>query len=268
MLKIGLLIGSIAGVLQNYIDWLLNFLRVTGLSIGSLVLFLFIFWLVVNVVLSLLAEILPMIKRLISLFEYIFFPGSLMSVVWRIFVLKKLNIPTEQKVSFSWGWMRAAINVERSFQSTREAFLFFYAPFLNLLVIAIWIMPGILLFEWLDTLINGTVFYWIWIYVLISLVIMGLPGIVAMFAPLQVSVIKTPEFYLFVIFYVLIAPLTLILWGWGLTVIFSLLYAISAFYEIEKISRKEAQRLYLNWDKVFKKTEEKPTYLTLADEHQ
>ena len=83
----------------------------------------------------------------------------------------------------------------------------------------------------------------------------GLPNVVDLFAPLQISIIKVPEIYLFVVFYVIIAPMTLIFWGWGITVIFSLLYGISSFYAVNKISKKESDRLSKVFHKYFSKKE-------------
>ena len=126
---------------------------------------------------------------------------------------------------------------------------------MNIPILILWIIPGMLLFQWLDSLIDKTVFYWIWLYVLISLLLYGLPDLSDFFAPLQISIIKVPEFYLFVVFYVIIAPITLILWGWGITLIFTLFYAITSFYEIEKISKSETKRLSLSFNKYFSKKE-------------
>ena len=90
-----------------------------------------------------------------------------------------------------------------------------------------------------------------------SLLVYGLPSIMEIVAPLQISLVKTPEFYLFIVFYVIIAPTTLIFWGSGITIIFSLLYAISAFYEVKKISEKETERIALGLDKVYHGTKVK-----------
>jgi hypothetical protein len=56
---------------------------------------------------------------------------------------------------------------------------------------------------------------------------------------------------------VLIAPITLVLWGYGITIIFSLIYAIIAFYEVRKIAKKEEKRLASKFDKTFRQTEYK-----------
>lgn len=249
-------IVQISAVLQDNLEWMKTLLKYLGLSFSSLFLFLFIIWLVLDVLVSLLREF-PLFKGIFYSLEYLLIPGTIMRSVWRVLVLKKLNYTTEQQINFSFGWVRFAIKLKQPFKSMRDAFFFFYAPALNLFVIIIWIIPGALLFEWLDTVIGQTVFYWIWLYFLISLVIMGLPAIHDLLAPLQTSIVKTPEFYIFLIFYVLLAPLTLVLWGWGITVIFSLFYAITTIYEVEKISRKETHRLSLSFDKFFAKGKSK-----------
>ena len=243
-------------IIQNYLEWLKNILKYTGLSFGSIFLFLFIAWVIFAVFISLLQEF-PIFKGFLKASEFLLFPGTIMHSVWRVFVLKKLNYSTEQVTSFSFGRIRFGIRIRQPFKSMRDSVLFFYAPALNVFVIIIWIMPGALLFEWLDSLIGQTVFYWIWFYILVSLTIMGLPSIWDLVAPLETSIVKTPEFYIFVIFYVILAPLTLVLWGWGITVIFSLFYAITAIYEVEKISRKETHRLSLAFDKFFAKGKSK-----------
>jgi len=247
---------QISSVLQDNLVWMKNILKYLGLSFSSLFLFLFIIWLIVNVFASLLRE-LPLFKAIFGVLEYFMIPGTIMRSVWRVFILKKLNYSTEQQINFSFGWIRFAIKIKQPFKSMRDAFLFFYAPVINVFVIIIWIIPGALLFEWLDSLIGQTIFYWIWLYFLLSLVLMGLPAIHDLLAPLQTSIVKTPEFYIFLIFYVLLAPITLVLWGWGITVIFSLFYAITAIYEVEKISRKETHRLSLAFDKFFAKGKSK-----------
>jgi len=248
-----------AAILENYINWILNFLKLTGMTLGSILLMVFIVYLIINILLSILGEIFPFIKGIIRLLEYILFPGSLMHVVWHVYAAKKLNYTTEQQVVFSWGWTRTGIKVNQPFKNMREGIIFFWAPLMNIPIIIAWVIPGMYLFQWLDTLIGKDVFYWIWLYILFSLVMQGLPNIVDLFAPLQISVIKVPEFYLFVVFYVIIAPMTLILWGWGITVIFSLLYGISMFYAVNKISRKESDRLSLVFHKYFSKKEERTT---------
>ena len=210
-----------------------------------------------------LAEIIPLIKGILRILEIIFLPGAIMHMVWHVFAAKKLQIPTEQIHNFGYGWSRTGIKISRSFKNLREAMLFFYAPFLNLFVIIGWVVPGMILFQWLDTVINNTVFYWIWLYILISLVMLGLPDVYDLTNPFMITVVKTPEFYLFIVFYVIIAPMTLLLWGYGITVIFSLFYAITGFYELHKISRNEENRLAKTFDKVMKKTEYK--YIIIAD---
>ncbi|MHA1443039.1 MAG: hypothetical protein ACTSPK_14430 [Candidatus Heimdallarchaeota archaeon] len=247
-----------SSILQDNVEWMLNILKYLGLSFSSLFLLLFIIWLVIDVLFALLYEF-PFFKGIFRFLEFFLIPGTVMRSVWRVFVLKKLNYTTEQQVNFSFGWIRFAIRIKQPFKSMRDAFFFFYAPAINILVILIWIIPGALLFEWLDVVIGQTVFYWIWLYFLASFVIMGLPAIHDLLAPIQTSIVKTPEFYIFVIFYVLLAPLTLVLWGWGITVIFSLFYAITTFYEIEKISRKETQRLSKSFDKYFSRKEKSTT---------
>lgn len=253
-------------ILDQYTEWLLTVLKYTSLSLGSIVLVIFIVWLVVNLVISMLVELVPILKGIVASLEYIFLPGSLMHMVWHIFVLKKLNYKTEQVVSFGWGWSRAGISIDASFKNMRDAMLFFYAPILNLPIIIAWVAPGMILFQWLDSLVEGTIFYWIWLYVLLSMILFGLPDLPDIVNPLQISLVKTPEFYLFVVFYVIIAPVTLIFWGWGLTIIFSLLYAISSIYEVEKISKKETQRLAKTWDKVF--SEKVPVYIIVPKKEE
>lgn len=82
----------------------------------------------------------------------------------------------------------------------------------------------------------------------------GLPDLADLVNPFQISIIKTPEFFIFVMFYIIIAPTTLVFWGWGITVIFSLLYAISTFYEVNNISKHEEKRLMKTFDKYFATT--------------
>jgi hypothetical protein len=243
--------------IQKYIEWLSNILRLTGMTFSSIFLFIFIIWLVFNLLLSLLAEVIPFIKGIIVVLELLLLPGSIMHMVMHVFVAKKLNIETEMIHSFGYGWSRTGIKLDRRIKNLREALLFFWAPLLNLPVIIGWVIPGMLLFQWLDTLIDNTVFYWIWLYVLFSLVIFGLPDIYDLTNPFMITVVKTPEFYLFTVFYVIIAPVTLVLWGYGITIIFSLIYAIVMFYEVHKISKKEENRLAGRYDKTFKKTEVK-----------
>ena len=257
--------------LDSYIEWLKNLLKITGLSFSSVLLFFFIFWISINLLLSILAEIIPMIKGLILIMEYIFLPGSLMRMVWRVFSLKKLNYKTEQIVSFGWGWSRYGIKVDKPFKTVREGLIFFWSPLMNIPVIIGWIIPGMLLFQWLDTLIDGDIFYWIWLYVLVSLLLFGVPSIMDIFAPLQITVVKTPEFYLFIMFYVIIAPITLIFWGWGITAILTLIYAVIGFYEVEKISKNETKRLSQEFDSYFSKTSTKkiksPPVVIITDEY-
>jgi len=257
MINIGIeLVSSTnAVILENYLDWLKNILNLTGMTVGSIFLVLFIIYLVIDLLFAVLAEVIPFIKGILRILEYLLIPGSLMHMVWHVYAAKKLNYTTEQHISFGFGWSRVGIKVNQPFKNMREGILFFWAPLMNLPIIIAWVMPGMLLFQWLDTLIGKDVFYWIWLYVLFSLVVFGLPDIVDLFGPLQISIIKVPEFYLFVVFYVIIAPMTLILWGWGITVIFSLLYGISMFYAVNKISKKESDRLSLVFHKYFSKKE-------------
>ena len=244
--------------IDDYIVWLKNILKVTGLSVSSLFLFIFIFWLVLNVLLAILVEVLPLLKAIVRILEFLLLPGSLMHMVWHVFAAKKLNIPTEQQVSFGYGWSRAGIKLDGRLKTLREGIIFFWAPIMNLPILIGWVIPGMVLFQWLDTLMDGNVFYWIWFYVLISLLIYGLPDMADLVNPFQITVVKTPEFYLFTVFYVIIAPITLLFWGWGITIIFSLIYAITSFYEIQKISKKEEQRLGSKWDKVLSKKPSAP----------
>lgn len=256
MIEIGSNTSTInAVILENYINWILNFLKLTGMTIGSIFLMIFIIYLIMNILLSLLAELFPFIKGILKILEYILIPGSLMHMVWHVYAAKKLNYTTEQHVSFSWGWTRAGITVNQPFKNMREGIIFFWAPLMNVPIIIAWVIPGMLLFQWLDTLIGKDIFYWIWLYVLFSLVMCGLPDIIDLFGPLQISIVKIPEFYLFIAFYIIIAPMTLILWGWGITVFFSLLYGISTFYTINKISKKESERLSKAFHKYFSKKE-------------
>ncbi|NHJ84639.1 MAG: hypothetical protein FK734_04210 [Asgard group archaeon] len=241
--------------LDTFAEWLKTILKYTGMSIGSIFLFIFVFWLVMNLLIVILVEIIPFLKGIVAILEFIMLPGSLMHMVWHVYALKKLNYPTEQVINFGWGWSRVGIRVLRPLKTLREGIIFFWAPLMNIPVIIGWIIPGAILFQWLDTLIDNTVFYWIWLYVLVSLITFGLPDLADLVNPLQISIVKTPEFYLFVVFYVVIAPITLVLWGWGITVIFSLLYTITSIYAIEKISKEETKRLALRFDKVFYKTE-------------
>jgi hypothetical protein len=192
-------ISTNATILEGYLDWMLNFLRLTGMTIGSIFLTIFIFYLVINILLAILSEVFPFIKGLIRILEYILIPGSLMKMVWHVYAAKKMNYTTEQTVAFSWGWTRAGIKVNQPFKNMREGILFFWAPLMNVPLIVAWVMPGMLLFQWLDTLIGKDVFYWIWLYILFSLVMCGLPNIIDMFGPLQISVVKVPEFYLFAV---------------------------------------------------------------------
>ncbi len=232
--------------IKNYVDWLLNIIKITGMSLGSIILFIFIFSIVINVLIAMLVNFLPFLKGIVVILEYLMLPGSLMHMVWHVLALKRLKYPTTQTIAFGLGWSRTGIRLKKQLKSVREGIIFFWAPILNLPIIVGWVMPGAFLFQWLDTLVEGTVFYWIWFYVLISMLVFALPDIHDLFGPLYVSLVKVPEFYLFTVFYVIIAPTTLILWGWGITIIFSLLYLITAFYEIERISRYETLRLKLN----------------------
>ena len=244
-------------VFENYLDWLKNVLKLTGMSISSIFLFCFVIWLVMNLIIIFLAEIFPFVKGVLRILEFILIPGSLMHNVWHVIAAKRLNLPTETVVSFGYGWSRVGIKLTGRLKNLRQGIIFFWAPIMNILVITIWIIPGMILFQWLDTMINNTVFYWIWLYVLFSLVIFGLPDAADLLNPFHITVSKTPEFYLFIVFYVLIAPITLILWGYGITIIFSLIYAIIAFYEVRKIAKKEEKRLALKFDKTFRQTEYK-----------
>ncbi len=264
MLGINKIILEIVAVgLQDYIDWLTNILKITGLTLSSIFLFIFIFWLIIDLLFSILAEVIPFIKGIIAILEFLFLPGSIMHMVMHVFMAKKLDIQTELVHSFGYGWSRTGIRLDRRIKNLREAIFFFWAPLLNVPIIIGWIIPGMLLFQWLDSLINKTVFYWIWLYVLFSLVIFGLPDIADLTNPFLITVIKTPEFYLFTAFYVIIAPITLVLWGYGITIIFSLIYAIVMFYEVHKISKKEENRLAQRYDKMFEKTEYK--YIVVPD---
>ncbi|MCK5298512.1 MAG: hypothetical protein KAJ76_06375 [Candidatus Heimdallarchaeota archaeon] len=266
MIDIGsLIINTNAVILENYLDWLKNILRVTGMTIGSLFLTLFIVELVIYLILS-FASSIPFLKGIVRILELILLPGSLMHMVWHVYAAKKLNLTTEQVVSFGYGWSRVGIRINGRIKNMRHAFIFFWAPIMNVLVIIFWIIPGMLLFQWLDTKLNSTVFYWIWIYVLVSLLVFGLPDFADLVNPFQISIVKTPEFYLFIVFYVIIAPITLVLWGYGITIIFSLLYAIIALYEVRKISKKEEERLAKKFVKVFSETRTVgPPVVILAD---
>jgi hypothetical protein len=270
MLGIGkTIIETNAVGIQDYIDWLANILKVTGLTLSSIFLFIFIFWLILNLLFSFLAEVIPFIKGILRSLELLLLPGSIMHLVMHVFVAKKMNMPSEPMYSFGYGWSRAGIKLVGRIKNLREAILFYWAPLLNIPVIIVWVIPGMLLFQWLDTLTNNTVFYWIWLYVFFSLVMFGLPDMPDMINPFMVTIVKTPEFYLFIVFYVVIAPVTLILWGYGITIILSLIFAITMFYEVMKISKKEENRLAKKFDKVFERTEasslSKPTYIIVPD---
>ncbi|NHJ47353.1 MAG: hypothetical protein FK733_06140 [Asgard group archaeon] len=252
--------------IDKYVEWLSNILKLTGMSFSSIFLFIFIIWLVFNLLISLLAEVIPFIKGILAILELLLLPGSIMHMVMHVFVAKKLNIQTEPIHSFGYGWSRTGITLTRRIKNLREAILFFWAPLLNLPVIIAWVIPGMLLFQWLDTLIDNTVFYWIWLYVLFSLVIFSLPDIYDLTNPFMVTIVKTPEFYLFVVFYVIMAPMTLVLWGYGITIIFSLIYAIAMFYEVHKISKKEEKRLGSKYDKTYR--ERVPIYIVTDGENE
>ncbi len=247
-------ISSASPVFDGYLDWLQNILKFTGMSLGAIFLFLAIFYLVMNLLLVMLAEMIPMIKGVLVLLEFLLLPGTLMHLVWHVFAAKKMNIPSEHVGNMGYGWSRSGIRLVRDLASLREAIIFYYAPIMNVPVIIGWVMPGMLLFQWLDSLIENTVFYWIWLYILVSLVMFGLPDLADLVNPFQISIIKTPEFFIFVMFYIIIAPTTLVFWGWGITVIFSLLYAISTFYEVNNISKHEEKRLMKTFDKYFATT--------------
>jgi len=210
-----------------------------------------------------LAEVLPFLKGLLKILEFLLLPGTILHNIWHVLAAKRLNIPTEQVYNFGYGFSRSAIKINRSFKNLRESLLFFWAPFLNVFVIIGWVFPGVFLFQWLDSLIEPTIFYWVWLYILFALIIFGLPDAADLANPFMITIVKTPEFYLFVIFYVILAPFTLVLWGYGITVIFSLVYAITAFYEIHRIAQKEENRLAKTYDKIYKKTETK--YIIVAD---
>ncbi|MCE7743955.1 MAG: hypothetical protein GPJ52_02345 [Candidatus Heimdallarchaeota archaeon] len=249
-------------MLENYLDWLTNILKVTGMTFGSLFLLLFIVELVIYLILA-FANSIPFLKGIVRILEIILLPGSLMHMVWHVFAAKKLNLTSEQVVSFGYGWSRVGIRINGRIKNMREAIIFFWAPIMNVFVIILWIIPGMLLFQWLDTKMNSTVFYWIWIYFLVSLVVFGLPDFADLVNPFQISIVKTPEFYLFIVFYVIIAPITLVLWGYGITIIFSIIYAIVALYEVRNISKKEETRLAKSFDKILKQTEYK--YIVVPD---
>ena len=250
----GIFIAVDTTVIDGYMEWLQNILKYTGMSLGAIFLFLAIFWLVQNLLLVMLAEMIPMIKGILVILEFLLLPGTLMHLVWHVLAAKKMNIPSEHVGNMGYGWSRSGIRLVRDLASLREAMIFYYAPLMNIPVIIGWVMPGMLLFQWLDSLIENTVFYWIWLYILVSLVMFGLPDLADLVNPFQISIIKTPEFFVFVMFYIIIAPTTLIFWGWGITVIFSLIYAISTFYEVNTISKHEEKRLMKSFDKYFATT--------------
>ncbi len=187
-------------MLENYLDWLKNILKVTGMTFGSLFLILFIVELVIYLILA-FANSIPFLKGIVRILEIILLPGSLMHMVWHVFAAKKLNLTSEQVVSFGYGWSRVGIRINGRIKNMREAIIFFWAPIMNVFVIILWIIPGMILFQWLDTMLNSTVFYWIWIYFLVSLVVFGLPDFSDLVNPFQISIVKTPEFYLFIVFY-------------------------------------------------------------------
>jgi hypothetical protein len=252
---------SITDYFQQLIDWMLQFLRITGLSFSFFFVLAIAFWIFYRGILALLADMVPILKGFIAITEYLFFPGALMKCVWRVFALKRLSITTEQRVSFSWGWTRIAISVEQPLKSVREGFFFFYAPLLNIPVIIAWTFLAGMLFNWLGTISDSVLFYWLWLYVLVSLVLTGLPELPDLFGPFQITVVKTPEFYIFLIYLILISSATLVFWGWGLTLIFSLVYSIFALYEVEKISRMETKRLAKEFDKMFTQIKREPVFL-------
>ncbi len=255
MLDLGTSIVDInTSIFENYLDWVKNILKLTGMTFSSIFLLCFIIWLVINLIVIFLAELFPFVKGILRILEFILIPGTLMHNVWHVFAAKKLNLPAETQVSFGYGWSRVGITLTGRLRNLRQGIIFFWAPMMNILVITIWIIPGMILFQWFDTMIDNTVFYWIWLYVLFSLVIFGLPDAADLLNPFQITIAKTPEFYLFIVFYVLIAPITLVLWGYGITVIFSIIYAIITFYEVRKIAIKEEKRLATKWDKTFEKT--------------
>ena len=241
-------------VFDGYMEWLKNILRLTGMSFGAIFLFLLIIWLVQNLLLSMLAEMIPMIRGILVVLEFLLLPGSIMHLVWHVMAAKKMNIPHEHIGNMGYGWSRSGMRLDRDLASLREAMIYYYAPIMNVPVIIGWVIPGMFLFQWLDSLIDNTVFYWIWLYILVSLVMFGLPDIADLVNPFQITIIKTPEFFIFIMFYVVIAPTTLIFWGWGITVIFSLLYGISMFYEVNTISKHEEKRLLKQFDKYFAST--------------
>jgi len=244
----------INSIFEDYITWMKNIVLFTGMSLGSILLFIFAFWLILNVIMSLIAEFFPFLRGIIKLRQFLLLPGSLMHMVWHVFAAKKLNMPMEQVYVFGFGWSRGSLKLSKRIDNLRQAIIFFWAPLMNILIIILLIMPGALLFQWLDTIINNTVFYWIWVYLLFSLIIEGLPDIADLVNPFHITIVKTPEFYLFIVFYIVLAPITLIFWGWGITMIFSLIYAITALYEVSYISKKEGQRLAKKFDKMFTET--------------
>ena len=135
---------------------MLNILKITGRSIGTIILFIFTFSIMINVLLAMLVNFLPFLKGIVVILEYILLPGSLMHTVWHVFALKKLNYPTEQTIAFGLGWSRTGIVLKHDLKNMREGMIFFWAPILNLPIIVGWVMPGAFLFQWLDTLIEGT----------------------------------------------------------------------------------------------------------------
>lgn len=258
--------------IENYFlqlkEWMLQFITITNVPFYVFVLMFIFFRLFIEVVLVMLEKPFPIVRVIRRSMEYLFLPGSLMKSVWRVFTLKRLNITTAQTVSFSWGWIRYGIKVEQPFKSTRQAFFFFYSPFLNIPVIIGWVLLATPLFQWLDLITNFNMgkfplqpFNALWLYVLISLILTGLPDIPELFGPLQITVVKTPEFYIFLIYLIFISYPTIIFWGYGIPSLFALIYSIFAVYEVEKISRLETKRLAKEFDKMFTRTKSEPLYL-------
>ncbi|MHA1221461.1 MAG: hypothetical protein ACTSQB_06985 [Candidatus Heimdallarchaeota archaeon] len=258
MIGIGNTLLQINGTFETYIDWMKNILRVTSLSFNSLLLIVFIIVFVRAFVFEVLKEI-PFIRVLVKISMIIFLPGLIIHNVWHVFAAKKLNLQIEHNYIFGLGFGRGTMKLVNRITNLRQAIIFYWAPLMTIPMIIGWVFPGAFLFEWLDSLLGRTVFYWIWLYLLVSLVLFGLPDIGDFVNPFQITIVKTPEFYLFVFFYVLLAPTTLILWGSGITIIFSLLYTITGLYEVIKISKKEEERLAKKFDKIFRSTESTET---------
>jgi len=196
MIGIGNTLLQTNGIFDNYLDWLLNILKFTGMTYSTIFLVIFIIWLTVNLVLSLLCDIIPFIRGVVRILEFLLLPGSIMHMVWHVFAAKKLNIQTEHIVNFGYGWSRAGIKLTGRITNLRQAIIFYWAPILNLPLIVGWVIPGMFLFQWLDTLIDKTVFYWIWLYILFSLVVYGLPDMADLVNPFQITIVKTYNYIL------------------------------------------------------------------------